>query len=111
MPSDTGDGATAVVARARLEALCAGHFPGDPIVPGAYIAGLLAEVSAQALGHREDRPALAEVERCTFLAPLRPDGDATLVAFPPERGPSGMVVVAEVRVRGECVARGRFRFV
>jgi 3-hydroxymyristoyl/3-hydroxydecanoyl-(acyl carrier protein) dehydratase len=110
MASDDGGGATTVVPRTRLEALCAGHFPGDPIVPGAYVAGLLADVSARALGGGAGRPALVEVERCTFLAPLRPDGDATLIASPPERGPSGIVVVAEVHMGEQCVARGRFRF-
>ena len=112
MPSDPGDGVTAVVSRAHLEALCAGHFPGDPIVPGAYVAGLLAEVSGQAFGDDGgNHPVLAEVERCTFLAPLRPDGDATVIASAPERGPGGRVVAAEVHMRGQCVARGRFRFV
>jgi len=111
VPSDTGGGATAVVPRTRLEGLCAGHFPGDPIVPGAYVAGLLAEVSARALGDRAGHPTLAEIERCTFLAPLRPDADATLIASTPEPGPGGTVVVAEVRLGERCVARGRFRFV
>jgi 3-hydroxymyristoyl/3-hydroxydecanoyl-(acyl carrier protein) dehydratase len=100
-----------VVPRARLEELCAGHFPGDPIVPGAYIAGLLAEVSARALDDGAGRPTLAEVERCTFLAPLRPDGDATLIASAPEPGADGTVVGAEVRMGEHCMARGRFRFV
>jgi 3-hydroxymyristoyl/3-hydroxydecanoyl-(acyl carrier protein) dehydratase len=90
--------------------MCAGHFPGDPIVPGAYIAGLLADVSALAAASGAEQPVLAEVERCTFLAPLRPDGDALLVASPPERGPRGTIVAAEVRLGDRCVARGRFRF-
>jgi 3-hydroxymyristoyl/3-hydroxydecanoyl-(acyl carrier protein) dehydratase len=111
MPTDTRVGATAVVPRTRLEGLCAGHFPGDPIVPGAYVAGLLAEVSARALGDGAGHPTLAEVERCTFLAPLRPDGDATLIASVPEPGPGGAVVAAEMHVGERCVARGRFRFV
>src|SRR5262245_13965837 len=111
MPSD-GGGAVAIVSRADLEALCAGHFPGDPIVPGAYIAGLLAEVSGQVFGDEGgNHPVLAEVERCTFLAPLRPDGDATVIASAPQRDSDGRVVAAEVHMNGRCVARGRFRFV
>ena len=109
MPSETGGGATRVVPRARLEELCAGHFPGNPIVPGAYVAGLLAEVSACAFSDGAG-VTLAEVERCTFLSPLRPDGDATVIASAPQPGPAGSIVVAEVRLADRCVARGRFRF-
>jgi 3-hydroxymyristoyl/3-hydroxydecanoyl-(acyl carrier protein) dehydratase len=110
MENDAEGGARTVVPRAQLEALCAGHFPGDPIVPGAYVAGLLADVSALAAAAGAARPVLAEVERCTFLAPLRPAGDALLVASPPARGAGGTTVAAEVRMGDRCVARGRFRF-
>jgi 3-hydroxymyristoyl/3-hydroxydecanoyl-(acyl carrier protein) dehydratase len=103
-------GAETVVPRERLAALCAGHFPDDPIVPGAYVAGMLAEVSALAVGRAGSGAALAEVERCTFLLPLRPTGDAVLLAAAPETGPDGTSVAAELRLDGRCVARGRFRF-
>lgn len=110
MASDGAPGVRVAVPRARLEALCAGHFPGDPIVPGAYVAGLLAEVSARVLALDATPAVLAEVERCTFLAPLRPVDDAVLVAAPPEHTAAGFAVSAEVQVGGRCVARGRFRF-
>ena len=110
MASEGAHAVRAAVPRAQLEALCAGHFPGDPIVPGAYVVGLLAEVSARALGADPSPPVLTEVERCTFLAPLRPVDDAVLVASSPERTADGCAVSAEVQVGGRCVARGRFRF-
>ena len=103
-------GVTARVPRAHLDALCAGHFPGDPIVPGAYVAGLLAELSAMLLTARSERRRLTEVERCTFLAPLRPADDVMLIASAPETRADGLVITAEVRTDGNCVARGRFRF-
>lgn len=110
MASDADGGARAVVPQPRLLALCAGHFPGDPIVPGAYVAGLLADVSARALGASSPARRLIEVERCTFLAPLRPVGDAVATATPPEPADGGMSVTAEIHQDGVCVARGRFRF-
>jgi hypothetical protein len=42
-----GDGtARGVVCRAHARRLCEGHFPGEPIVPGAQLAGLMAELAA-----------------------------------------------------------------
>ncbi|HWP66737.1 MAG TPA: hypothetical protein VNO26_12565 [Candidatus Limnocylindria bacterium] len=107
MPTDPHGGARAVVSRERLHALCAGHFPDDPIVPGAYVAGLLAEVGALAAG-RGAR--LVGIERCTFLEPLRPTEDAVVTAARGTPGPDGLGVACEVSVRGRPVARGLLRF-
>ena len=38
--------ARGVVCRAHARRLCEGHFPGEPIVPGARLAGLMAELAA-----------------------------------------------------------------
>jgi 3-hydroxymyristoyl/3-hydroxydecanoyl-(acyl carrier protein) dehydratase len=107
MPTDAPGVARSIVPRPRLEALCAGHFPDDPIVPGAHIAGLLAEVAALAVG---PGARLAEIERCTFLAPLRPSDDVMLMATRITRAPGSTVVEAEAQAAGECVARARVRF-
>lgn len=107
MPTDGPGVARSTVPRPRLEALCAGHFPDEPIVPGAYIAGLLAEVAARAAG---PGARLAEIERCTFLAPLRPGDDVMLIATAATAEPHGTVVETEVQVAGQCVARARVRF-
>jgi len=107
MPTDAPGVARSIVPRPRLEALCAGHFPNDPIVPGAHIAGLLAEVAALAAG---PDARLAEIERCTFLAPLRPSDDVMLMATRVTPSPSGTVIETEARAAGICVARARVRF-
>ncbi len=65
------DGTFVHVYEDSLRPLCAGHFPGDPIVPGAHILGLIVDV-ARSLGPRQG--ALA-IESCGFRAPLRPDGE------------------------------------
>jgi hypothetical protein len=61
--------ARAVVRAEHAAALCAGHFPGEPLVPGriarrAHAADLAAKVVAPAV--------LAEIERCLFLRPVTP---------------------------------------
>lgn len=101
-----GDGtARGRVARATVAALCAGHFPGDPFVPGAYLLGLMVEVGARALAVGA-APALAEVVRCTFLAPVRPEGDVVVTA----RSRRGARVESEVAVGGRAAARALLRF-
>ena len=107
MSTDPPGVARSLVPRPRLLALCAGHFPDDPIVPGAHIAGLLAEVAALAAG---PGVRLAAIERCTFLAPLRPSDDVMLVATRATPTVGGMLVETEVQAAGECVARARVRF-
>jgi 3-hydroxymyristoyl/3-hydroxydecanoyl-(acyl carrier protein) dehydratase len=52
----------------------AGHFPGDPVVPGTMILDAVLEaVSSMLPGHR-----LASVRRAKFLLPLRPGQDAKI---------------------------------
>jgi 3-hydroxymyristoyl/3-hydroxydecanoyl-(acyl carrier protein) dehydratase len=45
----------------------AGHFPGDPIVPGALLLARVARAAAQAYGGR-----VGGAPAVKFLAPLRP---------------------------------------
>jgi 3-hydroxymyristoyl/3-hydroxydecanoyl-(acyl carrier protein) dehydratase len=87
----------AVVRPAHAAALCAGHFPGDPLVPGAYLLGLMADAGA----HVGGRGAPVRVERCTFLAPVRPAPPLVVVA----RRLDGGRVGAEVQSGGATAAR------
>lgn len=95
----------ATVAPAHARGLCAGHFPDDPLVPGAYLAELMADLAA----HVVERPgqAPAEVVRCVFLSPVRPPAPIELRAH--VGAPDGLVDV-EAWTPDRCVARGSFRF-
>jgi len=95
-------GAQARVRRAHARALCAGHFPGDPFVPGAYLAGLMAELAGRLL---RGRP-IARVARCAFRRRVTPDGTILVVA---RRAPRGRVE-AEIHAAGTCAARATFVF-
>jgi 3-hydroxymyristoyl/3-hydroxydecanoyl-(acyl carrier protein) dehydratase len=63
---DTGRG---VVRHEHAVALAAGHFPGDPFLPGAYLLELMA-----ALAERVAAPArVRAIVRCAFTRRVRPD--------------------------------------
>jgi 3-hydroxymyristoyl/3-hydroxydecanoyl-(acyl carrier protein) dehydratase len=94
--------AQARVRRAHARALCAGHFPGDPFLPGAYLAGLMADLGGRLL---RGRP-LARVVRCAFRRRVTPDGDIVVRA---RRAPGGRVE-AEVHAAGGCAARATLVF-
>jgi 3-hydroxymyristoyl/3-hydroxydecanoyl-(acyl carrier protein) dehydratase len=99
---------TAGVARATVRPeharrLCEGHFPDDPLVPGAFLAGLMAEVAAALF---PDGAALVEVERAVFRARVTPDAPIAVTARLEDATRAG----AEVHTRGACVARATLRF-
>jgi len=94
------------VARGRVQpayarALCAGHFPGDPLLPGAYLAALMADLASRL---RDGAP-LRELVRCAFHRRVRPDDDIVVTARL-----AGATVYAEVQVAGACAARATLRF-
>jgi len=97
-----GRSVQARVRRAHARALCAGHFPGDPFLPGAYLAGLMAELGGRLL---RGRP-LARVVRCAFRHRVTPEGDIVVRA---RRIPGGRVE-AEVHAAGTCAARATLVF-
>ncbi len=101
----------AVVDRAHARRLCDGHFPGDPLLPGAYLAELMADLAAR-LAHVPPHPTPlpAEVVRCVFLAPVRPEDRIEVRAWLEDEPATGGVVDAEVWAAGACGARARFRF-
>ena len=95
--------ARATVPTDHARRLCEGHFPGDPIVPGAFVAGLMADVAAALFpgGAR-----LVEVERAVFFRRLTPDAPIAVTA----RLENATRVAAEVRTRDGCAARATLRF-
>ena len=99
-----GDGvARGVVRRAHALRLCEGHFPGEPIVPGAHLAGLMAELAAALVA---PTAVLAALERCAFLTCVTPEDEIVVSA----RRVAATRVEAEVRRRGACAARATLRF-
>jgi 3-hydroxymyristoyl/3-hydroxydecanoyl-(acyl carrier protein) dehydratase len=97
------DGTTArgVVRPEHARALCEGHFPGDPIVPGAHLAGLMAEVAATLARGR-----LAALERCVFVRRVAPDAPIVVTA----RRADPARVEADVRTGDTVAARATLRF-
>lgn len=104
----TATTARAILDRAHAERLCAGHFPGDPVLPGAFLAGLLADLGACLVATSGPEVALAEVVRCVFRRRVRPDDDIVLVAT---RDPAAHAVEACVRTSHGIAATATLRFV
>jgi 3-hydroxymyristoyl/3-hydroxydecanoyl-(acyl carrier protein) dehydratase len=95
-----GDGGRALVRREHAQALCAGHFPGDPFLPGAYLVELMAS-----LAERVAAPArVAAVVRCAFARRVRPDGEIVVTARA-----AGRVVEARLESGGELAAHATLR--
>jgi len=112
--------AHAVVRRAHAEWLCDGHFPGDPIVPGAYLAGLMAEVAAAlvtrspSLPHSasgaSDPARLQAIEDCVFVRRVIPHEQIAIVALLVPAANDEKRVDVQVQTHGSCAARATLRF-
>lgn len=100
----TDETAVARLPRRHAEALCEGHFPGDPFLPAAALVGLMVELATLLLGRSRMVPAI--VERAIFRAPVRPEEPLDVVA----RRVDDALVVVEIRVGASRRAAGRLRF-
>jgi 3-hydroxyacyl-[acyl-carrier-protein] dehydratase len=104
-----------VLARRRVtEADCAGHFPGNPIMPGVKMVEALAQAGAVAvLVQEENRGKLAlfaGIDDVRFKRLVRP-GDELMLECSVEqvRGPIGRGK-ARATVDGELAVRGTLTF-
>ena len=86
----------------RALAACDGHFPDDPIVPGAALVGLMTELAASVVDHGE----LAGIGSCTFRRRVHPNTTITVVA---ERTDSTHVE-ARVETDGLLAATAHLRY-
>jgi 3-hydroxymyristoyl/3-hydroxydecanoyl-(acyl carrier protein) dehydratase len=101
-------GATALVSPAALGALSAGHFCGDPLLPGSHLVALLADLATRyrcVSGDRDTR--VVRLERCLFREPVRPQASLTLRVT---QSPGDAFVRGEALLGGRWVARARLIF-
>jgi 3-hydroxyacyl-[acyl-carrier-protein] dehydratase len=104
-----------VVARKLVtEANCAGHFPGNPIMPGVLMVEALAQAGAVAvLSQDENRGRLAlfaGIDGVRFKRIVRPGDELTLECdLETVRGPVGRGK-ARATVDGELAVRGTLTF-
>jgi hypothetical protein len=91
-----GDRGRGVVRREHAIALTAGHFPGDPFLPGAYLVELMA-----VLAERVAAPArVRTIVRCAFARRVRPDTAIVVTARV-----AGIFVEARLEAGGEPSAQ------
>jgi 3-hydroxyacyl-[acyl-carrier-protein] dehydratase len=109
------DPGSRVVARKTVtEEDCAGHFPGNPIMPGVKMVEALAQAGAVAvLVQEENRGKLAlfaGIDDVRFKRLVRPGDELTLeCSLEQVRGPIGRGK-AKASVNGELAVRGTLTF-
>lgn len=107
-------GARVVARRTVTEADCAGHFPGNPIMPGVKMVEALAQCGAVAvLSQPENAGKLAlfaGIDGVRFKRIVRPGDELTLeCTLETVRGPVGRGR-ARASVGGELAVRGMLTF-
>jgi 3-hydroxyacyl-[acyl-carrier-protein] dehydratase len=107
-------GARVVALKRVTEEDCAGHFPGNPIMPGVKMVEALAQAGAVAvLVQEENRGKLAlfaGIDDVRFKRVVRPGDELTLeCSLEQVRGPIGRGK-ARATVDGELAVRGTLTF-
>ena len=104
-----------VVARRRVrDEDCAGHFPGNPIMPGVLMVEALAQAGAVAVlaeeANRGKLALFAGIDDVRFKRVVRPGDELTLTCeLETVRGPIGRGK-ARATVDGELAVRGTLTF-
>ncbi len=93
---------------------CAGHFPGNPIMPGVLMVEALAQAGAVAVlaedGYRGKLALFAGIDGVRFKRVVRPGDELTLACeLQGMRGPIGRGK-ARASVDGELAVRGELMF-
>ena len=92
---------TASICVSKEHPSLAGHFPGQPVVPGVLVLERLLEAAEGQIGHALRIAGLAHVK---FPAPLMPEEEARLTFHI-----DGDRLAFEVEHEGRLIARGIFQ--
>jgi len=88
------------------EPFFAGHFPGDPLVPGVILTEALAQTAGLAAGQPGRGFRLSAIRGMKFLRAVRPDDELILCARQTAVVGTLWQFAVAARVRGEVVAEG-----
>jgi 3-hydroxyacyl-[acyl-carrier-protein] dehydratase len=107
-------GARVVALKRVTEDDCAGHFPGNPIMPGVKMVEALAQCGAVAVLSQEENKGklalFAGIDDVRFKRVVRPGDELTLeCSLEQVRGPIGRGK-ARATVNGELAVRGTLTF-
>jgi 3-hydroxyacyl-[acyl-carrier-protein] dehydratase len=109
---EAGERAECVMCFSRDDPMFAGHFPGNPLVPGVILTEALAQTAgiAGASGFPENsRPLflLSAIRAMKFFAPVRPEEEIFLRAEKLAQIGELWQFKVSARVRGTIVAEGQ----
>ncbi len=89
----------------------AGHFPGNPVVPGVFLVEASAQTAGVMLGARQTgrgtEKLLAAIDRFKFLKPVAPDTVIEIETRTLVERDGIALVSAVIRVGKDVVAEGR----
>jgi 3-hydroxyacyl-[acyl-carrier-protein] dehydratase len=91
------------------EPFFAGHFPGEPVLPGVFLIEAVAQTAGVMLGcagKGNGIPVLAAVNRFKFLKRVRPGSELCIETRMLTEAGSMAYIEGTVRVGNEIVARG-----
>ncbi|MEP6698986.1 MAG: 3-hydroxyacyl-ACP dehydratase FabZ family protein [Verrucomicrobiota bacterium] len=108
---DPGQTAEAATSFARDDPMFAGHFPGNPLVPGVILTEALAQTAgiAAASGYAEKAPSflLSAIRSMKFLRAVRPEERVILRAEKLAQVGALVQFKVEASVNGVAVAEGQ----
>ncbi|MHB8771777.1 MAG: 3-hydroxyacyl-ACP dehydratase FabZ family protein [Syntrophales bacterium] len=103
----TAERIEAAAAVARDSPWYAGHFPGNPILPGIAILALVKEAILSAELREGRRVAITAIGRVRFRLPVKPDDRMTFAITREERS-GGTAYHFSVNLNGEAACTGTF---